>query len=276
MNGPILPRLDRLEDHQHPRAVRRPADDHAADRQHPPVGQRGDDEDHRDPEQEAEEEAEVDHQPQLPAADVLEDPVGELRMRLDVADHHQLHVEELIDVVGDLVGDDLLDDLGQLLPGRGPGRASRTRGGRSCQSCGCSRSMIRSTTSRMSPRAEAEDVLGDLLGLELLVEVARGPELGDPLVDRDRAHLRGAGGDDPLPADAAVHDPRDLLEPARQQPGERAQAGDAEADEADRVEEHPDPGPVDHVADRAREHRDRDLFEQLAVHRVRGAPGGQP
>ena len=39
--------------------------------------------------------------------DVLEDPVGELRVGLDVADHHQLRVEDLVDVVGDLLGDDL-------------------------------------------------------------------------------------------------------------------------------------------------------------------------
>ncbi len=49
-----------------------------------------------------------------------------------------------------------------------------------------------------------EDLLGDRLGVELLVEVAGAAELRDPLVDRDRAHLRRARGDDPLPAEAAL------------------------------------------------------------------------
>ena len=64
--------------------VRDPADDHAADRQQPPLGHKCGDEHDRDPEQEAEDEAEVDHQPQLALADVGEHPVGELRLRLEV------------------------------------------------------------------------------------------------------------------------------------------------------------------------------------------------
>ena len=39
-----------------------------------------------------------------------------------------------------------------------------------------------------------EDVLGDLLGLELGVELGRAAQLGDPLVHRDGAHLGRAGG----------------------------------------------------------------------------------
>ena len=116
---------------------------------------------------------------------------------------------------------------------------------------------------------DVDDVLGDRLGLELLVEVARRPDLRDPLVDRDRAHLRGPVRDDPLPADPAVHDPRDLLRPAREQLGDGGEAGNLEAVEADRVEEHPDPGPVDDVADHAREERDAQVFEKVAVHRPR-------
>src|SRR2546423_12212178 len=109
-------------------------------------------------------------------------------------------------------------------------------------------------------------MLGDLVRLELLVEVAGATELGDALVDGDAAHLRRAVGDDALPADAAVHDPRNLLELARQQTGERRKPRHAEPCEADRVEQHPQPGPVDDVADHACEQRDRDQLECLAVH----------
>src|SRR5215208_7822977 len=107
-------------------------------------------------------------------------------------------------------------------------------------------------------------VLRDLVGLELLVEVADATHLGDPLVDRDRAHLRGAGWDDPLPADTTVQDPGDLLKLARQDLRERGQAGHPETGEVDRVEQHPDAGPVDHVADRPGEHGNRDLLDELA------------
>ena len=40
---------------------------------------------------------------------------------------------------------------------------------------------------------------------------------GDRLVDRDAAHFGRPGRHDPLPPDSALHDPRDLLELARQQ-----------------------------------------------------------
>ena len=60
-------------------------------------------------------------------ADVLEHLVGELGVRLHVADHHQLRVEDLIDVLGDLVGDDLLDDLGELLLDPGVDRLAHPR-----------------------------------------------------------------------------------------------------------------------------------------------------
>ena len=61
-----------------------------------------------------------------------EDLVRERRLGLDVADHHQLDVEQLVDVLADLVGD-LADDVGQLLLNAGvdrladPRRAGRSR-----------------------------------------------------------------------------------------------------------------------------------------------------
>ena len=150
--------------------------------------------------------------------------------------------------------------------------ASRKRGGRSFHSRGFSRCMIRSTTSRISPRMLVEDVLDDPLLVELLVEVGRRAELRDPLVDRDRAHLRGARRDDPLPADTALHHARDLLHAARQDVRERREAGEPDAPEAHGVEQHPDAAPVRHVADRAGEERHGDQADGLAVQVVPPPP----
>ncbi len=120
-----------------------------------------------------------------------------------------------------------------------------------------------------------EDVLGDLLGLELVVELLRAAELGDPLVDRDRAHLRGARGDDPLPADPALHHPRDLLDPARQEPRQLSQQRHPRAPEPDRLEQHDHAGPVGHVADRPREDRHREDADQVdLLHPVARYPRG--
>jgi hypothetical protein len=109
-----------------------------------------------------------------------------------------------------------------------------------------------------------EDLLGDLLGLDLLVEVLGGADLGDPLVDRDRAHLRCARRHDPLPAEPAAHDPGDLLDLARHRPHDLRQARNLDAGELHRLEQHPDARPVRHVADRPREERDADHREDLS------------
>src|SRR5450759_679436 len=50
------------------------------------------------------------------------------------------------------------------------------------------------------------------VGLELLVDSGGAADLGDGGVDRHATHFGGAGRDDPLPADAAVHHSRDLLD----------------------------------------------------------------
>jgi hypothetical protein len=68
-------------------------------------------EDERHAEQGAEEEPKVDDEPQLLLPDLEVDAVGELRVLFDPADHHQLDVEQLVDVVADLVGD-RADDVG--------------------------------------------------------------------------------------------------------------------------------------------------------------------
>ena len=76
-----------------------------------------------------------------------------------------------------------------------------------------------------------EDVLGDLLGLELVVELGRAAELGDPLVDGDRPHLRRPRGDDSLPAEATAGDAGHLLDLAREDARDQRQARDVPARE---------------------------------------------
>ena len=119
-----------------------------------------------------------------------------------------------------------------------------------------------------------DDVLGDRVGLEALVELLRAAELRDPLVDRDAAHLRRPRGHDPLPADPALGEAeRDLAHLAREEAGDRRQPRDLDPLELHRVEEHQHPRPVRHVADRPREQRHREQADRC---RVSIGPGGPP
>ena len=72
---------------------------------------------------------------------------------------------------------------------------------------------------------DLHDVLGDLVRLELLVELLRRTELVDRLVHRDAAHLGGPRRHDPLPAEAALEDAGHLLQLARQHARELPHAG---------------------------------------------------
>ena len=87
--------------------------------------------------------------PQLLLAEVAEDADHQRRVLAELVDHHELGVEQLVDVLADLVGD-VLDDRGQLglhpLDQRpaAPRRAGRAR------AAGARGSMISSTTSGMS------------------------------------------------------------------------------------------------------------------------------
>ena len=133
--GPDLARLYRLVDHPQGQQVGDVADDDAADGQHPPLREGPDDEDHGRPQQQPEKEAEILDEAQLLLADLEEHPVGQGRVGLDVADHHQLHVQQLIYVLADLVGhrthhagqlllnagvDGVADELGQAAPAADP------------------------------------------------------------------------------------------------------------------------------------------------------------
>ena len=89
-----------------------------------------------------------------------------------------------------------------------------------------------------------EDVLGDLVGVEPLVELGGAPQPRDALVDGDGPHLRRTRGDDPLPPDATLRHTRDRLQLARQQPVDGAEPGDRDTDELDGVEEELDPDVV--------------------------------
>jgi len=115
------------------------------------------------------------------------------------------------------------------------------------------------------------DVLGDPVRLEILIELRGRAELGDRLVDGDGAHLGGAGGDDPLPADAAQHQAGDLLHLVGQHRGQLPETGHGDAVEADRAEQHDQAGPVDENADHGGEGGDRPEDPPLDV----GEPLGQ-
>ncbi len=96
--------LRRLEDQPHAQGVGDPADDHAEDRKQPPLAEPVVDHRDRDPEAEAEDEAERDHQVELALPEVAEDPHHQRRVPLEVVDDHDLGVEQLVDVLADLVG----------------------------------------------------------------------------------------------------------------------------------------------------------------------------
>ena len=151
--------------------VGHPADDHAADRQHPPVR----------------ENAKVITTTGIPSRSPKKKPKLTIRrssrgrprgrsrlassgLLLDLADHHQLHVEQLVDVGADLVGD-VADDLRQLLlrPGRGPPRGPRRQVVPELRVLA-----LHDPLDHVADVAAGggEDVLGDRLGVELAVEVA--------------------------------------------------------------------------------------------------------
>ena len=238
------------------------ADDHPADRQHPPVtatasvrktsGM---------PSSEAEEEAEVDDEAQLPARR----PRGRCGWRARAAPRSWRITISLTSSSWSMCA-----PISSVTARTMSGSCSWTRACTASRTRGGSVAPQLRVLALHDPLDEVadvaargrEDVLGDLVRLELLVEVRGAAELGDPLVDRDRAHLRRARGNDPLPADAALHHPGDLLDLARQQADERRQAGNPEAGEADGIEQHPDAAPVGQVADRAGEERDRDRLHQ--------------
>ena len=223
LERPDPPRPHRLEDHADAEQVRRVADQHAGDRQHPPLGQHVlGQEGRRDAEQEAEEEAEVDDEAQLLAADLEEDPVGQRRVGLEAADHHQLDVDQVVGVGADFVGD-RAHDLRQLLLDAGVDGGAHARR----QVVPELRALaLHDPLDHVVDLAAGgrEDLLGDRLGVELAVEVAGAAELREPFVDGDRAHLRRPRGDDPLPAEAALAEAGDLLDAARHDVGERRQA----------------------------------------------------
>ena len=270
--APDLPRLDRLEDHLDREQVRHVADDHPADRQQPPEARQQHDGEHghRYAEREAEPEPEVDDEPQLLPAHVLVDAVGQLRVLLELPDHHQLDVEQLVDVLAYLVGD-VLHDLGKLLLDPLVHGLAELRREVAPELRVLA---LHDPLDELAhvPARPRHDVLGDLLPVELAVEVGGAAHLRDPLVDRDAAHLRRPRGDDPLPADAALHGPRYLLDLPRHQVHQRSHARDLHAPEAERVEEHPHPGPVGQVADRPREQRDGGQAYRVDLHR---APPGR-
>ncbi len=263
-SGPRPPGVGGLVDHPERHPVGDVPDDHAADRQDPPLGEVLGDEDHRDAQEQTDDEAEVLDQPQLLLADIEEYPVGELGPRLDVLDDHELDVEHLVDVLADLLGDGG-DELGQLGPHPLVDRLADHLGEAVPQlrPLPLHDPLDQGSDLRLGT---ADDLHGELLRLELAVELRRRAHLGDAGVDGDAPHLRRPRRDDPLPAEAAVHQPGDLLEPAWQHADQRLHPADTPAAEVDRVEEHDHPAPVGDVADHPCEERDGQIPEQLVAH----------
>ncbi len=236
---------------------------HAEHREQPPLTEPVVDDGHRDAEREAEDEAEGHHQVELALAEVAEDPHHEGRVLLEVVDHHDLRIEELVDVLTDLVGHGAYDAR-HLRLHAGDHDLPRTR-----RQVAPQRRVLAPHDlldhGRHLRLEDLHDVLGDLVGLELLVELLRRTELGDRLVHGDAAHLRCPRGHDALPADAALQDPGHLLELAGKHPRELPHPGDLDAVEADRGEQHDQAGPVDQPADDTGEDRDGEEVEPVDV-----------
>ena len=241
----VVPPFGGLVDHPERDPVGHVADDHPEQRQQPPVGHEVGQPGDRDPEQEAEREAEVTDERQFAPAHVEEHAVGELSV--EATDHEQLDVDELVDVLADHRGQ-VADDLGELPVDALPDQILDAVG-----ELGPQPRMLaphHPVDDRRGLAAQAADhLLGDPRGVELLEEFARRAELRDPDIDGDAAHLRGARGDDPLPADAADHHARHLLDAIGEPCGDPVEPIPADATELHGVEEHQDGRPVGHIAD---------------------------
>ena len=122
------------------------------------------------------------------------------------------------------------------------------------------------------PRRD-DDLLGDLVGLELVEELLGAPDLGDAAVDGEAPHLGRARRDDPLPADAAQHHARDLLELAGQQADERLGRRHLPPLEVDGIEQHEHAGPVGDIADHSGDDRNAQQRDGALVHGSLTYPG---
>jgi len=161
-------RLDGLEDHQDRQPVGDPADDRPAHQQHPGRAEHGGEDRDRNAEDEAEDRAEVDHQPQLAISDRPEDAVRELRLALELADHHELDVEQVVDVLTDHVRE-VVDQLrvlalDALVDGLSHLRREVAPEGRVLA--------LHDAVDELAHVARQHDVLGDPIWVERLVEVA--------------------------------------------------------------------------------------------------------
>src|SRR5581483_3087209 len=187
------------------------------------------------------------------------------RLLVEALDHHQLDVQQLIEVFPDLIGE-VRDDRRQLL------QHPRIDG--LAYLLGQLRPQPRMLPSHDAVDGRAhivardlDDLVGHLLGLELIPEFRWGPELCDADVHGQAAHLGRARGHDPLPPDPSHHQSRDLADASREHAHDMTQRGNPQALEVDGVEQHQHPGPVRQIADRAREERNGDQRdESVAAH----------
>jgi hypothetical protein len=107
---------------------------------------------------------------------------------LEVPDHQQLRVDQLLDVLTELLGQRTHDHRQPLLHPRVHGRLQRRR-----QVLPQPRVLPFHDPLDHAADLDARGrrhVVGDLVRLELAVEVADAADLQQRLVDRDRRHLR--------------------------------------------------------------------------------------
>src|SRR5918997_972617 len=199
----------RLKDHPDSEPIGDVADDRTAEDEDCPGmserGRRGE----RYAGDKAEDRSEADDEAQLLLADFVEDSVGDLGVLLDRPDHHHLDVKELVEVAAELARDRVYD-LGELLLDARVDRLAHL--GREV----VPKLRVLSGNDAVDRPADValrvlEDVIAHALGIELVVDLTRRPQLRDPLVDRDAPHLGCARGDDSLPAHRTVHEARHLL-----------------------------------------------------------------
>ena len=104
-------------------------------------------------------------------AEVAEDPHHQRRVVAEVVDHHDLGVEQLVDVDPDLVGDPADDGRELRLDPLDDGLAHRARQVAPQPRVLAAHHLV--DELRDLGTEDGDDVLGDLVGLELLVELRR-------------------------------------------------------------------------------------------------------
>ena len=188
-------------------------------------------------------------------------------MRREVADHHQLRVDELVDVLFDAVGDHAHAGRQIVLHFAEDGFLHRRR-----KVVPELRILGRHDSGDHAAHFTAGDVhqvLGDAVRVQDAIEIGDAADFREGFVDGDRRHLLRPRGDDALPTESAVAGDRgDHLNAPGEEREEQFEAGHFDPVEVDRRKQHQDARPIGDVPDDSREQRNGDqLFEQVVRHR---------